>query len=260
MARSRDGSGGAEALSAKYQYYEWPEAGVANTNQIARIGLMVGEPARAAMLVALMDGRAHTAGELAEAAGITPHTASGHLAKLASADLLSVARQGRHRYHRLASPEVARLIEDIMRLSDVTPPTPRRRQVGPRDAAMRAARTCYDHLAGGLGVAIADALLDRGAIEFDDDAGVVTESGIATLAKTGIRMPARAAKSSRPLCPPCLDWSERRPHVAGKLGAAICAHFLNGGLVKRIGETRALTVTPKGARALRDLFGVTEWR
>lgn len=260
MARVGDASAHTEASSEKFQYHERPEAGVANTNQIARIGLMVGEPARAAMLVALMDGRAHTAGELAEAAGITPQTASGHLTKLASADLLSVARQGRHRYHRLASAEVARLIEHIMRLSDAAPPTPRPRPTGPRDAAMRAARTCYDHLAGGLGVAIADALLEGGAIEFNDDAGMITESGVATLAKAGIRMPERATKSSRPLCRPCLDWSERRPHVAGKLGAAICAHFLERGLVKRIGGTRALTVTPKGGQALRDLFGVTEWR
>jgi DNA-binding transcriptional ArsR family regulator len=234
---------------------------MANPNQVAEIGLLVGEPARAAMLVALMDGRALTATELARVAGIMPQTASGHLAKLTAANLLAVARQGRHRYHRLASPDIARLLENIMQIATVPhSKTHRVIRVGPRDAAMRAARTCYDHLAGGLGVTITDALLDRSAIEFDDDAGMITESGVAMLSAAGISMPERAPKSSRPLCRPCLDWSERRPHVAGKLGAALCAHFFDNGLVRRIGDTRALTVTPKGAQALKDLLGVREWR
>ena len=227
---------------------------MASTDRIAEIGLMAGEPARAAMLAVLMDGRAYTAAELAGAAGITPQTASAHLAELAAAELLTVARQGRHRYHRLASPEVARLLETIMGIAAVGRP-----RVGPRDPVMRAARTCYDHLAGGLGVAIADALLDRGAIELDDDAGIVTERGMAMFAEAGIALDQRPSKSSRPFCRPCLDWSERRPHVAGKLGAAICAYFLDGGLVKRIGGTRALRVTPEGVRALGELFGIREW-
>ncbi len=233
---------------------------MANTNQIAEIGLMVGEPARTAMLVALMDGRALTAGELARVAGISAQTASGHLAKLASAGLLKVVSQGRHRYHRLASAEVAGLLETITRIAAVSRPAPHRRlHVGPRDAAMRAARTCYDHLAGGLGVAIADGLLDRGAIEFDDGAGMITESGLALLSEAGIAVPERASTSSRPLCRPCLDWSERRPHVAGGLGAAICMHFFDNGLVKRIDGSRALTVTPRGRRAIREIFDIREW-
>ncbi len=233
---------------------------MANTNQIAEIGLMVGEPARTAMLVALMDGRALTAGELARVAGISAQTASGHLAKLASAGLLKVVSQGRHRYHRLASAEVAGLLETITRIAAVSrPPAHRRLHFGPRDAAMRAARTCYDHLAGGLGVAIADGLLDRGAIEFDDGAGMITESGLALLTEAGIAMPERSSTSSRPLCRPCLDWSERRPHLAGRLGAAICMHFFDHGFVKRLRGTRALTVTPRGRRALGELFDIREW-
>ena len=124
---------------------------------------------------------------------------------------------------------------------------------------MRAARTCYDHLAGGLGVAIADALLDRGTIELDDDAGIVTELGMAMLADAEFSLDEPSSKSSRPLCRPCLDWSERRPHVAGKLGAAIGAYFLDRRLVTRIGGTRALRVTPGGVRALREVFGIREW-
>lgn len=230
---------------------------MANTNQIGEIGPLVHEPARAAMLMALMDGRALTATELARVAGITPQTASDHLAKLAAAGLLAVARQGRHRYHRLASPAIARLLASLMPIAAAAPD--RKLRVGPRDAALRAARTCYDHLAGELAVAIADALLDRGAIAFDDDAGLITETGAAMLSDADISVPEHRQTSSRPLCRPCLDWSERRPHVAGQLGAAIHAHFFDHGWVKRVGKTRTLTVTPGGTRALETLFGISAW-
>jgi DNA-binding transcriptional ArsR family regulator len=140
----------------------WQDAAMTTIDGLAATAALIGDPARAAMLAALMDGRALSAGELAEAAGITPQTASAHLAKLAEAGLLAVARQGRHRYHRLATPAVAALIEGLM---EVAAAAPRRVVTGPRDAALRLARTCYDHLAGRLGVAIADALAARGAIE-----------------------------------------------------------------------------------------------
>lgn len=231
-----------------------------NTNQIATIALLVGEPARAAMLAQLMDGRALTAKELARVASITPQTASSHLSRLVFAGLLSVERQGRHRYHRLSTPEVARMLEGIMQIASANErETPRRLVFDPRDAALRAARTCYDHLAGRLGVAIADRLITRGAIEFEDDAGLVTQRGVGLLKRIGIALAGgldNASRSSRPICRPCMDWSERRPHVAGKLGAAICTHCLENGWVRRRQGTRALDVTPKGRVALRELFDI----
>ena len=230
-----------------------------NTNRMAEIGLLIGEPARAAMLDALMDGRALTAGELAGVAGITPQTASGHLARLAEANLLAVERQGRHRYHRLASAEVAELIESVARIAAVTLPAPVRKPVtGPRDAQMRLARTCYDHLAGGLGVAVTDALVARDVIAFDDGAGIVTPDGMTRLAALGIAVDGPPKRSARPLCRPCLDWSERRPHLAGRLGAAVCRHFLDQHWVTRVDGSRALRITPKGRQALRERFGIAE--
>lgn len=230
-----------------------------NTNRMAEIGLLIGEPARAAMLGALMDGRALTAGELARVAGIAPQTASGHLSRLADANLLAVERQGRHRYHRLASTEVADLIESVSRIAAITLPEPSRKPVtGPRDAQMRRARVCYDHLAGGLGVAVTDALVARGVIAFDDGAGIMASDGAAMLAALGIVLPDRPKRNTRPLCRPCLDWSERRPHLAGRLGATVCSHFIDQHWVTRVAGSRALSITPKGQQALRDRFGIAE--
>jgi DNA-binding transcriptional ArsR family regulator len=230
-----------------------------STNQIAEIGLIVGEPSRAAMLTALLGGRALTANELARCANITPQTASSHLARLTSANLVKVAKQGRHRYHRLASPEIARMLENMAHMAINAAHPVRDITVGPRDKAMRRARTCYDHFAGRLGVAITDRLIARGVIEFDDEAGLIFDDGLLFLEGHGIRLtPAAAAKrvSARPLCRPCLDWSERRPHVAGKLGAAICSHFLQRKFVRRIGDSRTLRITQPGHRALREIFGI----
>lgn len=230
-----------------------------NTNQIARIAALVGEPARTAMLLALMDGRALTARELAEAGCVSAATASRHLGLLVEAGLLVQDRQGRHRYHRLASAEVARLLEGLMQLAVRQADAPRPMALGPRDAALRRARTCYDHIAGRLGVAIAAHLLEEGAIAFDDEAGGrVTARATAVLRPLGLAVP-QAGPARRPPCRPCLDWSERRPHVAGRLGAMLCVHCVDSGWLRRVPGSRALEVTPQGAVALRDWLGMERW-
>src|SRR6267378_7820307 len=152
----------------------------------AEVAALAGDPARAGMLHALMDGRALTASELARTAGITPQTASGHLARLTTAGLLAVEKQGRHRYHRLASPAVAQMMESIMQVAADQESARAPVRVGPRDAALRAARTCYDQLAGRLGVALADAMVAGGHVELASDAGLMTDSGIALLEGIGI--------------------------------------------------------------------------
>jgi DNA-binding transcriptional ArsR family regulator len=235
---------------------------MASNAAFAEVAALAGDPARAGMLHALMDGRALTASELARVAGITPQTASGHLARMVAVGLLSVEKQGRHRYHRLASPTVAQMIESIMRVASSLQSTRLPRSplsVGPRDAALRAARTCYDHLAGRLGVALADALVAGGYAELANDAGVVTDAGIGLFGRIGIDVDELLARpgrrSARILCRPCLDWSERRPHLAGAVGAALCSHSFTKGWIRRIDGTRAVTVTPKGQRIFREEFG-----
>ncbi len=232
---------------------------MASNAKFAEVAALAGEPARAAMLHALMDGRALTATELSRAAGVTPQTASGHLARMADGGLVVVKKQGRHRYHRLASPEVARMMESIMQVAsnlDVLRPPP---QTGPRDEALRAGRTCYDHLAGRLGVALADGLSAGGHVELSDDGGLVTESGIALFENIGIDVASLSAargRRARVLCRPCLDWSERRPHIAGSIGAALCTHGFDHGWIRRVDDSRAVAVTRKGERVFRDVFGV----
>jgi DNA-binding transcriptional ArsR family regulator len=227
--------------------------------KFAAIAALAGDPARATMLHALMDGRALTASELASVAGIAPQTASGHLARMTAANMVAVEKQGRHRYHRIASRAVAQMIESIMQVAARLEPPGRRVTTGPRDAAMRAARTCYDHLAGGLGVALTDALVARKYVELDSDAGLVTRRGVRFLAGLGIDIATLSARrrkgSSRVLCRPCLDWSERRPHLAGALGAALCTCCLDSGWVRRVDKTRTIAITPKGQRVFREQFG-----
>ncbi len=231
---------------------------MASTAMFAEIAALAGDPARASMLHALMDGRALTASELARAAGITAQTASGHLARLTVARLLVVEKQGRHRYHRLATPAVAQMMESIMQVASVADPARKPVTVGPRDAALRAARTCYDHLAGRLGVALTDAMVASGHVELAIDGGLMTATGLALLDRMGIDTGAahQPRRSGRVLCRPCLDWSERRPHLGGAIGAALCAHCLTNGWIRRVEGTRAVTITPKGQRGFHDHFGV----
>ena len=230
---------------------------MSTVNRLAEIGTLVGDPTRAAMLEALMDGRALTASELARAAGVTAQTASGHLSQLATAGLLSVEKQGRHRYHRLAGSEVARLLESLMEwTAGAEPKMARAIATGPRNAAMRRARTCYDHLAGQLCVAISDALIARNIVIFSDEGGLLSPDGSDALREMGLRLPATKLKGTRPLCRPCLDWSERRPHIAGVLGATIASHAFDAGWIRRLDGSRAVTVTRTGEAELKRLFGV----
>lgn len=224
---------------------------------VAEIGALIGDPGRAAMLEALMDGRALTATELSAQAGVTPQTASGHLGKLAAAGLIVVERQGRHRYHRLASAEVAGLLEQLASFAERPEARPKRAiSTGPKDAAMRAARSCYDHLAGRLAVDLTDALLGRGHVELDLDGGAVTPSGHRFFAEFGVDLEG-IPRGKRAFCRPCLDWSERRPHLAGAVGAALSCRCFALGWVKRVEGSRAIAVTPSGRRGFLSAFGVT---
>jgi DNA-binding transcriptional ArsR family regulator len=233
---------------------------MANNARFAEVASLAGDPARAAMLHALMDGRALTASELARAANITPQTASGHLTRLAGAGLLQVEQQGRHRYHRLATPAVAQMMESIMQVASGMDTLRAPPVTGPRDAALRAARTCYDHLAGRLGVALADALVNGGHVELAQDAGLVTDSGIALFTQLGIDATSlnTGRGNTRVLCRPCLDWSERRPHLAGAIGAALCARSFEAAWIRRIAGTRAVEVTPKGWQLFRGTVGMQD--
>ena len=223
---------------------------------LAETAALIGDPTRAGMLTGLIDGRALTASELARLGGVTPQTASGHLARLSAAGLLATFRQGRHHYYRLASAEVARMLEGMMAVSQGLPAGRRRAIVtGPRDAAMRAARTCYGHLAGQLGVRIADRLVERGHLELSDEAGVVTEAGVAFLGAFGIDLTAGSGSGKRAFCRPCLDWSERRLHIGGSLGEALAARCFALGWVRRCEGSRTVSVTEEGKQGFRNLLG-----
>jgi DNA-binding transcriptional ArsR family regulator len=221
---------------------------------IAEVAALIGDPARANMLVALMDGRALTAKELAFVAGVSPQTTSGHLARLVEANLLTCLRQGRHRYHRIASPLVARMLESISLVAAIEAP-PRYRPRSPRDDALRLARTCYDHLAGRLGVAIADVMVARRAVVLSDDGGEVTTDGAAFLAD-GFCIDLAKVPRRRAVCRPCLDWSERRPHLAGAIGAALADNCFARGWIERVRDSRAVKITPRGQLALCELLRI----
>jgi DNA-binding transcriptional ArsR family regulator len=220
--------------------------------RLAEIGALVGDPARANILSALADGRALTAGELAYVAGVSPQTASGHLAKLADAKLLAVTKQGRHRYYRLATPLVGRMLESIMAVAADAPP--RYRPAGKFDAALRFSRTCYDHFAGRLGVGLADRLCAQGHVVLGEDGGEVSEAGSVFLSRFGLDFDA-LRRQRRIYCRPCLDWTERRPHLAGAVGAALAARCFDLGWVRRKRDSRALTITERGRDGFHEVFG-----
>ena len=222
--------------------------------KIADIAALVGDPARANVLMALMDGRALTASELAYFAHVTPQTASTHLGKLVDGGILVPAKQGRHRYFRLASPLIGQMLEGIMAVAEGRPVRYHPHWRGGEQ--LRFAKVCYDHLAGEIAVRIADALATQKRILLSDDGGEVTSDGEALLTTLGIDV-ASLTKQRRIFCRPCLDWSMRRPHIAGAVGAALFERFMEMGWLKRIKDSRALTITPEGHQHLEDLFGVT---
>lgn len=216
---------------------------------IASVAALLGDPARANILTALMDGRALTVSELAEAAGVTIQTASGHLAKLDAAKLLTAQKQGRHRYFRLSGPDVAQVLEALMGLAQRTGAT--RVRTGPRDAALRAALVCYDHLAGERGVELLSGVRQRGFIAGQEELAL-TDKGRAFFGEFGIDL-ARLEKGRRPVCRACLDWSERRSHLGGALGAEILFRMLEKGWARR-DAGRVVTFTHKGLGAFRATF------
>jgi DNA-binding transcriptional ArsR family regulator len=232
-----------------------------NVGSLAGIAALIGDPARAAMLVTLMDGRALTSGELGKAAGVSPPTASGHLGRLLDAGLLALERQGRHRYYRIAGRSVAGLLESMMSLSgELSAAASHCKPVrtGPRDRALRRARLCYDHLAGEVAVMIADRMVDRGQLDFGQDGGVVTSRGLEFLVSLGVdlRSGAPASPQKAAFCRPCLDWSERRPHIAGTVGRAMYESFSRHGWVRRTGDSRAVSINAPGALQLERHFGL----
>lgn len=216
---------------------------------ISELAALIGDPARANMLGALMDGRALTVSELAEAAGVALPTASGHLARLAAAGLTTARKQGRHRYVALAGADVGDVIEALMALAQRTGAT--RVRTGPRDPALRAARVCYDHLAGARAVAMLDSFAARGLVA-EADAPALTDAGRAAMAAAGIDLAALAA-SRRPLCRACLDWSERKSHLGGALGAAILDHAISRGWASRA-DGRVVRFTERGGKAFDAAF------
>ena len=220
----------------------------------AEAAALIGDPARANMLAALMDGRALSATELGLTAGVAPSTASGHLAKLVEGHLVTVVSSGRHRYYKLASGSVARVLEQLMVLAGEGPP--RHRPPSRCDDDLAHARTCYDHFAGRLGVALADSLAARELVLLGDEGGIVTQRGAAFLEELGVSLPQRRT-AGRTFCRPCLDWSERRWHIGGTIGAAIARHCFEHGWTERARDSRAVLVTPAGKDAFGSILGVT---
>jgi DNA-binding transcriptional ArsR family regulator len=238
---------------------------------LAALAGLVADETRAVCLLALLDGRAWTAGELARHAGVAASTLSEHLGRLVAGGLLSEERQGRHRYVRLADTRVAQLVEDLA--AQVAPDPahrPRTLRASNAGSAMARARTCYDHLAGRLGIVLTDALTTRGLLSaagLPDGSGpprrgtsreratgfVLTEAGLGWFEGSGIALD---RGTRRPLARACLDWTERRPHLAGAAGAALCRHVLDAGWCVRIGSERAVKVTAEGGRALTELLGI----
>lgn len=221
--------------------------------RLAALAALLADETRASFCLALLDGRAWTAGELARYAGVAPSTASEHLGRLVAGGLLAEERQGRHRYVRLAGERAAHLVEELAsQAMPGEPEAPRSLRAASVGSALARGRTCYDHLAGRLGIRITEAMTVRGLLR-QDTGFALTEAGLEWFDALGIPLD---RSGRRPLVRGCLDWTERRPHLAGAAGAALCAHVLEAGWCERFGSGRAVRVTSAGARALSDRLGL----
>ncbi|MGW2458354.1 ArsR/SmtB family transcription factor [Streptomyces sp. NPDC001761] len=222
---------------------------------LAALAGLIADRTRAACLLALLDGRAWTAGELARHAGVAPSTLSEHLGRLVAGGLLAEERQGRHRYVRLADARVAQLVEDLAAQvpAAVVRRPPRSLHEASAGAALARGRTCYDHLAGRLGTVLTDALTRRGLLR-QDTGFALTDAGVEWFGTAGVPLD---PGGRRPLARGCLDWTERRPHLAGAAGAALCRRALEAGWCVRVGSGRAVAVTPSGERVFSDLLGIS---
>ena len=218
---------------------------------IVGIAALIGDHARAEVLTTLMSGQAFTATELADLANVTKQTMSSHLAKLTEAKLISATSQGRHRYFRIANEDVAHLLETLMGIAFKTGAV--RLRSSPREPALRKARICYDHLAGELGVLVYDSLLARQAVKIGKDGLELTKAGSQFLNQIGIDTE-KMKSPSRALCRSCLDWSERRDHLAGRLGASILTRIIELGWAKRVPGARVIAFSEVGEKALRSVF------
>ncbi len=219
---------------------------------IARIAALIGDPARANMLTALMSGKALTVSELASEAGVTLQTASAHLSKLDAGGLLRPRKQGRHKYFSIASDDVAQVLEALMGLAAGAGHL--RRRTGPKDAALRKARVCYNHLAGDKGTQLFDSILAQGHLVIEGDTLKLTASGHRFASDMGIDL-ASLEKGKSTLCRECLDWSERRSHLAGSLGRAFLSRFEELGWVTRDQGSRAVIFSAAGETRFDQLFG-----
>jgi DNA-binding transcriptional ArsR family regulator len=224
---------------------------------IALVASLVGDPARANMLTALMSGQALTATELAQEAGVTPQTASSHLAKLEAGGLVMPQKQGRYRYFRLKDSEVASALESLAGLADHAGHS--RVRTGPKDPAMRQARVCYDHLAGEFGVRMFDHLTQKRMVAFHDTELTLTPVGRRFCVEFGIDLD-DVNKARRPLCRACLDWSMRRNHLAGALGSAMLNRIFALKWARRERASRVVSFTPNGREKFEALFDATSWR
>lgn len=219
---------------------------------IVQIAALLGDPARANMLTALMGGKALTAGELAREAGVTAQTASSHLSKLEQGGLLVQRKQGRHRYFALSGTDLAEILEGLMSLAMRA--GHHRTRTGPREAALRNARVCYDHLAGEMGVALLDGLIAQGVIAAKDESLSLTPEGEVFMVGFGLDL-AGLRKSRRSLCRPCLDWSARRSHLGGGLGEALLNRLFELGWARRVEGSRQIDFTASGLAHFNQTFG-----
>ncbi|PPQ47109.1 transcriptional regulator [Paenibacillus peoriae] len=222
-------------------------------SNVAMIASLVSEPSRAAILTALLDGRFHTASELAHMVGIKPQTASFHLAKMTEAQVVTVEKQGRHRYYGIQDPEVARVMESFLSIAPSVPIHSFKH--ASENEALRLARTCYDHVAGQLGVQLMSSFIQKGILSEDQDGLHITEQGETFFTDFQIDLK-KTRQKRRSFSHKCLDWSERRHHLAGALGSALLDRLFELNWIERLPTTRAIRVTADGKRGFKEIFSI----